>query len=268
VDALHLGRVDEDLEQRRRLRHRRHRGGADLERERAAAGAVGVRAHRRVDQAELVAQDAVVVERRDRVEVLEDLLAQRGLGLHVALARGIEAQLEQPHLLLGDVRVGRDHVLLVALGEAGSQALAELPQRPQERDLAPVERRRDHKAVERVRLGLAPPHRRDAVGDPLAALVEVERAVRRPEHAEVLQPRLPRAIDEARRALLDDAQAEVLEHRHRTRQLELAADAVQADPRQRALVAQRDRERPPGGEQALERGDVLGRGRGLDRRLV
>ena len=36
-----------------------------------------VRAQRRVDERELVAQDAVLVERLDRVEVGEDLLAQR-----------------------------------------------------------------------------------------------------------------------------------------------------------------------------------------------
>ena len=65
VDALHLGRVDVDLDQRRRLRDRRDVGRAQLERHRAAPAAVGVRAQRRVDQPELVAQDAVVVERLD-----------------------------------------------------------------------------------------------------------------------------------------------------------------------------------------------------------
>ena len=240
VDALDLGRVDVDLEQRRRLRHRRHLGRADLERERAPPAAVGVRPHRRLDEAELVAQDPVVVERGDRVEVLEDLLAQRGLRRLVALARRVEAPLEQLHLLLRDVRVRRDHVVLVALGEARAQALAVLAVGAQHGDLAPVQAGRDHEAVERVRLGLAAPDGRDAVGDPLAGLVEVERAVGRAEDAEVLQPRLPRPVDEARRALLDDPQPEVLEHRHRPRELELAADAVEADPGQLALVAQAD----------------------------
>jgi hypothetical protein len=62
VDALHLRRVDIDLEQRCRLRHRRDLGGADLERQRVALAVEGVHAQRRVDHRELVAQDAVVVE--------------------------------------------------------------------------------------------------------------------------------------------------------------------------------------------------------------
>ena len=69
VDALDVGRVDVDLHERRRLRHRRHVGGAQLEGQRLAVGVVGVRAQRRVDHRQLVAQDAVVVERGDLVEV-------------------------------------------------------------------------------------------------------------------------------------------------------------------------------------------------------
>ena len=104
VDALHRGRVDVDLHQRRRLRDRRHVGGAQLERHRAAAAAVGVGAQGRLDQPELVAQDAVVVERLDLVEAGDDLLAQRRLGRLVARALGVEAQLEQVHELLGHAR--------------------------------------------------------------------------------------------------------------------------------------------------------------------
>ena len=176
--------------------------------------AVRVGAHDRLDEPELVAQDAVVVERGDGVEVLEDVVAQRRLGLLVALARGVEAQLEELDELLGDVRVGRDHVELVALGEARADALAIAPQRAQDGDLTPVEARGDDQPVERVGLGLAAPDRGDAVGDALADLGQVERAVGRAEHAEVLHPGLAAPADEARRALLDDAQAEVLEHRH------------------------------------------------------
>ena len=97
VDALHRRRVDVDLEQRGRLGDRGDVGGAQLERGDGAVGVERVRAQRRVDQAELVAQDAVVVERGHRVEVGDDLLAQRRLGVLVALPRRVEAQLEVAH---------------------------------------------------------------------------------------------------------------------------------------------------------------------------
>ena len=65
-----------------------------------------------------------------------------------------------------------------------------------------------------------------------------------------------------RRALLDDAQAEVLEDRHRLRQLDLAAQAVHPDAREPlGLVAHADVEGGAAGEQALEVRDVVGRGR-------
>ena len=79
VDPLHRRRVDVDLEQRRGLRDRRHVGGAQLERGDLALAVECVGAQRRVDQQQLVAQDAVVVERGDGVEVGEDLLPQRAL---------------------------------------------------------------------------------------------------------------------------------------------------------------------------------------------
>ena len=90
-------------------------------------------------------------------------------------------------------------------------------------------------------------------GDAVAALLEVERPVGRAEDAEVLQPRRAVAAEQPRRALLDDAQAEVLEHRHGLRELDLVADAVQADARQPVgLVAQADVEGLAAGEQPLE----------------
>ena len=66
------------------------------------------------------------------------------------------------------------------------------------------------------------------------------------EHAEVLHPGLAVAAEQPRRDLLDHAQPEVLEHRHRRRQLDLAAALVE---RRRAslplsrLVLQADHER-------------------------
>ena len=180
VDPLHRGRVDVDLHQRRRLRDRRHVGRAQLERHRAAPAAVGVGAQRRLDQPELVAQDAVVVERLDLVEAGDDLLAQRRLGRLVARVLGVEAQLEQVHELLGHRRVAHQHVVLVALGEARADPLAVLAVGAQDLDLAPVEPGREHEPVERVGLGVAAPDGGDAVGHARAVGLEVERPVARP----------------------------------------------------------------------------------------
>ena len=114
VDALHRRAVHVDLEQRGRLRDRRHVGGAQLERRHLAVGVEGVRPQRGVDQQQLVAQDPVVVERRDRVQAGEDLLAQGLLGGLVGRAVRIEPLLEVAHERGGDLGVGREHVVLVA----------------------------------------------------------------------------------------------------------------------------------------------------------
>ena len=205
----------------------------------------------------------------DRVEVLEDLLAQRRLGRLVALARRVEAQLEQPHQLLGDARVGRDHVVLVALGEARADPLAVLAVGAQDRDLAPVEAGRDHQPVERVRLGLAAPDGRDAVGDPLAGLVEVERAVGRARARRTPAPTSRRRRRQARRELLDHPQPEVLEHRRRAAELELAADAVQPDARVSSpSLRSPTRNGLPAVNRRSKAGDVLRGRRRVDRRLV
>ena len=69
--------------------------------------------------------------------------------------------------------------------------------------------------------------------------LEVERLVGRPEHAEVLQPQGAVAAEQPRGALLDHAQAEVLERRHRLGELDLVAHAVHPDAREPfGLVAQ------------------------------
>ncbi len=210
-----------------------------------------------------------MVERRHRLEVGEDVLAHRRLGRLVALDRGVVAQLEEADEPGRDVRIGRDDVVLVALGEARADALAVLAIGAQDGHAPPVQAGVDDQAVQRVRLGLAAPHRRDALRDALAALLEVERQVGGAEHAEVLQPRRAVAAEQPRGPLLDHAQAEVLEDRHGLRQLDLVADAVHPDARQPVgLVAQADVEGLAPGEQALEAVDVVGRRRRVDGRLV
>jgi hypothetical protein len=228
VDPLHLGRVDVDLVDRRRLRHRGHVGGAQLERRRGAVGLVGVGAQRRVEHPELVAQDAVVVERDDVVEVGEDLLAQRGLRFLIRLAGGIEARLEVAHELGRECGVRDQHVVLVALGEARAHALAVFAVGAQDRELMAVQPGRDDEPVERVALRLPAPDGGDRLRDAEPAGFHVERLAVGAEHAELLHPDLVLLADQAGGELLDHAQAEVLEHRHRLRELHLGALLVEA----------------------------------------
>ncbi len=254
VDALDVGRVDVDLERGSGQRDRRHVGRAQLERRRAPSLLVGVGPQGGVDRSELVAQDAVVVDRRDVLEISQDLLPQRGLGRLVGLDPRVEAQLEVAHELGRDRRVGRQHVVLVALGEARAEPLAVLAIRAQDRHLRAVEPGRDHKPVERVGLVLTPVDGGDRVAHAIADGVEVERELAGAEHPELLHPRLLVA-EQPGGDLLDHAQPEVLEHRHHARELDLGAALVERDAGRSAQRVQADGERLAVG-QAREVGDV------------
>ena len=203
---------------------------------------------------QLVAQDAVVVERGDLVEVGQDLVAQRGLGRLVGLDVGVEAQLEVAHELGGDRGVGHQHVVLVALGEARADPLAVLAVGAQDRHLAAVQPGGDHEPVEVVGLGVAAADRREQLGDAVAERLDVQRLAVGAEHAELLHPRLVLA-HQPRRDLLDHAQPEVLEHRQRVTQLDLRPAHVERDARVLEQRLQGDHERPVLG-QLLEQRDV------------
>ena len=203
-----------------------------------------------------------MVERLDLVQRGQDRLAQGLLGRLVALVLGVEAQLEQLHEVRGQRRVLDQRVVLVALGEARADALAVLAVRAQDLDLAPVQPGREHEPVERVGLRVAAPDGRDAVGHARAVGLQVDRLVAGAEHPEVLHPGVAVAARQPRRDLLDHAQPEVLEHRHRRGQLDLAAALVEPDARAlAALVGSRSaarrrtaRRAPAGGRSSRCRG--------------
>jgi hypothetical protein len=71
VDALDAGRVHVDLEHRARTRHVLDERALDLDRDRvAAAGPVVVRAARRLEQVDEVAEDQVLLDDGDALEHL------------------------------------------------------------------------------------------------------------------------------------------------------------------------------------------------------
>ena len=200
-----------------------------------------------------------MVERGDRVEVLEDLVAQRALGLLVALPRGVEAGLEVAHELGRQGGVRHQHVVLVALREARAHPLAVLAVGAQDRELAAVEARGDDEPVQRVALRVAAPDGRDHLGHARAAQLDVERRAVGAEHAVLLHPDLVLLARQARGELLEHAQPEVLEHRHRLGELDLLALLVEAQPALLAERLQRD-DVALAARQPAEAGDVV-RGR-------
>ena len=211
----------------------------------------GVRAHRRVDRAEVVAQDAVVVERGDRVERGEDLLAQRVLLAGHDRPVRVEPHLEVAARAAPTTSGCRAKVAFwYSIGSCAPTRWRYLRYARSTATWCQVRPGGDDQPVERVGLRLAAPDGRDAVGHALAAVGEVEQPAVLVEHAEVVQEGLAVAAVEARRHLLVDLQAEVLEDRQHLGQLHLAAGLVDADARQvlraAALVLQRDAERLAG----------------------
>src|SRR4029079_42876 len=96
VHAGHGGREHEDLPQRHRLWHSRYLRAAQLEGEVLAVGQVRARADGRQDPPQIAAQDAVVVQALDGIQIGLDLLDQVVLGGDVARLGRVAAQLEEP----------------------------------------------------------------------------------------------------------------------------------------------------------------------------
>ena len=229
VDALDLRVVDEDLEERRGPGHLRDVGRAQLEREIVAAER-RVRAHGGVDQRGEAAQDAVLVEAADGAELLLQLRAQLRLAL---LARVVaEARAEELDELARRLRMGAEDVVLVRGGERRRDDPAVAPVGAQDRDVVVVEARADDQRVERVGLAAPAPDRADRRGEARAVALAIELRVV-DEDAEVVQVGAVVAAVEPRRHLLDDRQAERLEHGQQLAQRDLAAVRRDRHARQR-----------------------------------
>src|SRR4249920_2348568 len=187
VDRLHLGGVDEDLEQRGRLGHLRDGGRPQLERDRAAPRDVHVRSDRRVDDPERVTQDPVLLEGAHGVQVRTDPPPQGLDGFGISRLRGIEPHLEQPHELRGDDRVGGEGVVLVLDRERRVHPVVVLAVGAQDLHLSPVDAGRHDETIERVGLALPAPHGADALGDARPRGLDVDRPVLGVEDAEIVE---------------------------------------------------------------------------------
>jgi hypothetical protein len=163
VHALHPRRVDEDLEARARSRQERDAGRVQLERQMrlgpaARPGLEVVRPQDRLDHGEEAAQDPVLVEALDRVDLLLDVRGDRVGRLRAVVAVRVEARVEELDQRHRDGRMGDERLGHVALAER-DRRLAQIPgHRPQDRHVAPVEPCTEHEPVEAVVLELVVPH--------------------------------------------------------------------------------------------------------------
>ncbi len=240
VHALDACGADEDLEARARSGKQRNARRIELEREirlgRAASVRLEVvRSQHRAHDGEEAAQDPVLVEALDRVDRLLDLVRDRVRGRRGVLALGGEARAEELHQRGRHARMGEQRLLHIALAERHARLPQVARDGPQHGDVAPVEPRAQHQAVEAVALDLAPPDARERILEALSHLAHVELAAGRVVDAEVVDPgRRPVARRDLVGPLVARPQPHALEHRQDRRERQRLAAAVE-------LAAQRAR---------------------------
>ena len=190
------GRIDEDLVERPRQRQAFHLGAFELERDGLARQPVAleleeVGADRRLDEVDEAAQDAVVVEAGDVLQLLLDGGADRGFGrgaLRLVLDPRIEARIEQLDESRGDGAVPGEGLGEIIL-RVGDLDLAQVAaERPHHGDVAPAEPRLEDEAVEGVRLGEAPEQGEQRRLDQILDLVDVDDAARGALERHVVEP--------------------------------------------------------------------------------
>ena len=252
VDALDARAVDPHLAPRHRRGEAGDQAAVELEGERLGGGGrVGVGAQRRADQAPIGAQDAVVVDRRDRVEPGDDRRVRRGDVAALGRVRGGEAR---------DQRARRRRRAAQCVdhgGEAvGQPRLAQVAEPgAQQHHVARGEADLDEQPVERIVLGAPLQHRRDRAFQHRGLGVRLRRRL----DDEVVDERVAR-VAQPRRQLADHAEAEILEHRHRVRQRQRAAQLVDLEL---PVLAGRPRDEPHAAPGLVERGQAQHVGGGL-----
>ena len=228
MDAFDARRVDEDLVERARQRHAVDLAGGELERDRAARVPVGtdleeVGAQRRVDQVDEAAQDAVLVEAGDVGERGFDALTL-GLDLLGALIFGemrIELGDEELHQPGGDAGVAGQRIgdVVLRIGRADLAQIA--AERPQQGSLAPGKAGSEDELVEAVGFGEAAELRHQRRLDRRIEMLDVDLPAAGAFQRHVVQPDTRigagRAVllgSDVEGALVDNAEAHILQHRH------------------------------------------------------
>ncbi|KAF1050668.1 MAG: hypothetical protein GAK43_02725 [Stenotrophomonas maltophilia] len=233
--------VYEDFELRHRPRNIRNRLRTELEAEvglvlAVAVGLVEVGAQGGLDQVQVAPQDAVLVEHLHIVQGGEDGLLQLLLLVFQVfggeLARQVEARLEQPYQLAGDIHMGVQRAGDIAQVEAKANLLEVARIGTQQRHIAPRQAGGQHQAVEGIVLGIAVDDMHEGILQRLVELLDIHIQAFGVGEGEVVNPVLAATgVVQAIGELAEHAQAEVLQDRQhigqRQRRIRVVELAVQ-----------------------------------------
>ena len=182
---FHARAVDENLDQRPGRRQLVEGAAVDLEGDPFLGPAVRrglpvVGAQRAVERVEEAPQDAVLVERRHRLERGGELVLERIDALLARVRRGlaqggIEARHEEVGHQAGDRRVGAERALHVILAEGDAGLPQVLGVGAQDRDLAPGKPRPQHQPVQPVAFQRACPQFVDRLDKARSDAGEIDR---------------------------------------------------------------------------------------------
>jgi len=243
VHALDPWRIDEYLVHRCRARHLRDRARIELEAEIRLGFAVGIRlievgSQGGLNQRKIAPQNPVLVEYRHLIKRCENRLFQPLLLvcqiLVTELARQVEAHLEQPHQLAGDIRVVEQRAGDIAKVEAHANLLEIARIGAQQRHFPPGQPGGQHQTVESIILGKAAVDMDERILQRLVDLQQVDFQTFGIGEGEVVYPVLAAAaVTQPERKLAEHPQPQVLHDRQDVRQrqrciqvVELAVQAV------------------------------------------
>ena len=234
MHALDLRAVDEDLPERSGQRQFVDVAGIELEGAVALLAALGgllikIGSEGAFDDVEVAANDAVLVEVRHRLELLQDGRSQaRDLPFTPAVRLRIETGFEEVDQEPGDIGILHQGLFHVGLTEGDSRLTQVLAVGAQGDHLTRRQARVQHQLVEAVVLHLAVPDAMKGVVEILSHPGQVDFAAAFDLHVEVMDPDRLRGI--LRHHLVghfaDDLEAHVLEHRQDVRERDRLAGHI------------------------------------------
>ena len=233
MDAFEARGVHEDLEHRLRLGQSRNFRRIEFERQKLL-GVIGpeIRAERRHDKREVLAQHAVLGQVADVLQRLFDgahLL--RRLRSHPHAAIRIETQLEELEQHRRDTRVSRQRRLDERLRQREPDLTQILGVCAQHDNVGCRYAGGDDEPIEIVVFDFAAKDAAERILEHAMQCVDLDFGVDvRRQHAEIVHPdRLAAFRNDAMRSLVDDFEPHVLEHRQAQRQRDRAAEMEQLE---------------------------------------
>ena len=195
------------------------------------AGLEVVRPQHPLDRAEEAAQDPILVEARDPVELFLDLLDEpTDLDVRAFAPRRFEAEVEQLYEQAGDIRVPRERLLHVGLAERAAALAQVLRDRTQDRYLSPRQLGAQDESVESVVLEGLPPRSRKGVLEAPAHSIGLELHTVGVVEAEVVNPN-GRCTDRLHleRPFVGDSRAHVFQYWQHVRKVDRLSRANQLE---------------------------------------